>query len=154
MNVRASLLELKEALAPFVRVILFLGIAALIIWFLPARVAAILLGVLAALAFSYFLVRRMPRAHQLAMFWAIIAVSADAAYAKLNDQTPVTVANALMKLAEGAAKLADAIVRGAGITAVDTRLKIATVTPDFVWTLILCAILFIWLGLSGKDRAN
>jgi hypothetical protein len=154
MNVRESLIDLKAALAPFARAVLFVVTAVLIVWFAPARAAAILLGVLVAGALYVFLVRKLPHARQLAFLWAAIAVSADAACAKLNDQTPVTMANALMKLAEGAAKLADSLLKGVGIAAAGTQVKIAAVIPDFVWTLILCAILFAWLGFSGKERAS
>ena len=75
--------------------------------------------------------------------WAAIGVSADAGYAKLNDETPVTVANALVKLA-------DALAKGIGLIAADAHVSVAEVTPNFVWSLILSTVVFMGLSFLVK----
>ena len=89
---------------------------------------------------------------QIAILWLSIGVVADAAYAKLNDQAPVTIAGALVKLAESAVKLADVLIRSIGIGGPTVRAQMAAVAPDFVWALILTSTLLLTIGLMGRQR--
>ncbi len=74
-----------------------------------------ILGVLAAVALIYLVFQTWQRTTQLAVFWLSAGVVADAAYAKLNDQVPVTVANLLVRLADAIVKLADVMIRSLGV---------------------------------------
>lgn len=152
MNLRATAVEWGRISAPFLGAILLVGAVILICWLLPNRTAALLLGALAAAALCYAL-RDGPRAPQVALMWLAIGVSADAAYAKLNDQPSFTIANGLMRLFDGLVKLVDTLLKGIGIGTADARVKLGAVTPDFVWALILSLILFLWLSfLLRRER--
>ena len=85
----------------------------------------------------------MPRATQVSIMGAAIGVSADAGYAEVNDQTPVTVANALVKVA-------DSLTKSIGIITADAHVAITEVTPIFVWSLILATIVFMGLSFLIK----
>jgi hypothetical protein len=74
-------------------------------------------------------------------------VSADAGYAKLNDQTPITVANGLVKLA-------DALTKSVGLIAADAQVSmVAGVTPYFVWAFIISIIVFMGFSFLIKHDA-
>jgi hypothetical protein len=135
-------------------VVLALAGAAAAIYLLPNRTAAVILGVLAGLALSTYVLRGLERATQVAITWLTIGVVADAAYAKLNDQTPVTIVGALVKVVEGAVKLLDVLIRSIGIGGPNVRGQMAAVTPDFVWALILATTLMMVIGLLGRQRSN
>jgi len=81
--------------------VFILVLAGLLVKSLSATYAAIAIGVLAATVASFVVLMAMPRAMQISIMSAAIGVSADAGYAKINDETPVTVANGLVKLADG-----------------------------------------------------
>jgi hypothetical protein len=152
MSVREILADLRQLLPTILLVVLALAGAAAAIYLLPNRTAAVILGVLAALALSTYVLRGLERATQLAITWLTIGVVADAAYAKLNDQAPVTIAGALVKVAEGAAKLIEVLIRSIGIGGPNLQKQMAAVAPDFVWALILATTLLMVIGLLGRQR--
>ena len=99
-----------QAAKPIIFGIVFLIVAQAIVFFFPMWIAAPVLGVLVSAAVCYVILVAMPRATQVSLMGAAIGVSADASYAKLNDQTPVTIANGLVKLA-------DALTKSVGLVA-------------------------------------
>jgi hypothetical protein len=131
-----------------------LGGAGAAIWFLPNRTAAVILGILAGVALTYLVIQKWHRTTQIAIFWLSAGVVADAAYAKLNDQAPVTIASLLVKFGESIVKLADILIRSMGVAGPDLRVKMAAVTPDFVWALILVTTLLMAIGLAGRQGAS
>lgn len=138
---------------------ILLGLAAIAaagaaLWLLPNRTAAVILGVIAAIALTYLVIQRWQRTTQIAIFWLTAGVVADAAYAKLNDVAPVTIASLLVKLAESVVKLADIMIRSLGVAGPDIRSKMAAVTPDFVWALILTTALLMAVSLAGRQRGS
>jgi hypothetical protein len=152
MSVREIIADLKEILPTIlIAVLVIVGAAAAII-FLPNRTAAVILGVLAAAALTTYVLRRLERTTQVALLWLTVGVVADAAYAKLNDQVPVTIAGALVKVGEGAVKLIDVLVRSIGIGGPNLQKQMAAVTPDFVWALILTTLLLMVIGMLGRQR--
>lgn len=152
MSARQIITDLRQILPTILLVVLALAGAAAAIYLLPNRTAAVILGVLAAIALSTYVLRGLERATQVAILWLSIGVVADAAYAKLNDQAPVTIAGALVKAAEGAVKLIDVLIRSFGIGGPNVRAQLAAVAPDFVWALILTATLLMVVGLMGRQR--
>jgi hypothetical protein len=137
----------RRRLAPFAGAAVLIAVAVLLILFAPARGAAALLGIIAGGLLGYFLLTRTRMQVQIAALWSAIAVTADAAYARLNDLTPVTVAGALTKIVDACMKLADPLIRGLNLTVGDPRAKVDAVAPDFIWALILTLI--VWLALPG-----
>jgi hypothetical protein len=157
MPLRDSIENWVRRAAPFAGVLLFLAVAAGLILFVPARGAAALLGILAGASLGFTVMPRTRYAVQLAVLWATAAIAADAAYARLNDQAPITLANGLTKIVDAAVKLAAPAINGLGLTPGDPRAKVAAVAPDFVWALILSLIVTIVLGLprgAGMNRAS
>lgn len=152
MSVRQIIDNLKEILPTILIVLLAIAAAGAAIYLLPNRTAAVILGVLCALALSSYVLRGLQRTTQIAVLWLSIGVVADAAYAKLNDQVPVTIAGALVKLVEGAVKLLDVLIRSIGFAGPNVRAQMAAVTPDFVWALILTATLMLAIALVGRQR--
>jgi hypothetical protein len=68
---------------------------------------------------------------------AAIGVSADGAYAGFTDQTPVIIANALVKLAHG-------IGQGVGLIATDAGSHIdSSILPVGVWSFIGASVIFM-----------
>ncbi|MDX2265613.1 MAG: hypothetical protein NW215_11675 [Hyphomicrobiales bacterium] len=127
--------------------------AAAIAYFTPNRTAAVLLGLLGAAAFCFLYLSRKERSTQAAALWFALGVTADAAYAKLNDVAPVTIAGALMKIVDAVVKLGDSMLRSAVAIPPDARAKISAVTPDFVWALILGVVAFMIIErLSRASR--
>jgi hypothetical protein len=140
---------------PILGLILFVAVAIAVVLYVPVRGAAALLGILAGAGLSYVLSSGARHSVKIAILWAAIAITADAAYAKLNDQSPVTVANTLTKVVDAGAKLADPLIRGLGLGGGDPRAKVAAVAPDFVWALILSLIALISMGFifsSSRSR--
>lgn len=129
----------KRAGTPIGLGVAALVIAGLLVWYLPPFMAAIALGVMVSAITCFVILIAMPRATQISIMGAAIGVSADASYAKLSDQAPVTVANALVRLA-------DALTASVGLIAADAHVSVAEVTPTFVWSFILSMIVF--MGLS------
>ena len=152
MSVREIIADLRQILPTILMVVLALAGAAAAIYLLPNRTAAVILGVLAALALSTYVLRGLERATQVAITWLTIGVVADAAYAKLNDQAPVTIVGALVKVVEGAVKLIDVLIRSIGIGGPNVRGQMAAVTPDFVWAVVLTTTLLMVIGLLGRQR--
>jgi hypothetical protein len=129
-NWTARLRPIRQLLFP-------VAVAAVLVAFAPARIAATLLGVLAAIGLSYSFIPRVRPETQTAILWAAITVTADAAYARLNDQAPLTIVNVFTKVVDGIMKLVFPLIRDLGLSVADPRYKVVAVAPDFVWALIL-----------------
>jgi hypothetical protein len=138
--------------APFIGLFLVFAFAIALILFVPARGAAAVLGILAGAALSYALTARSRHSVQIAVLWSAIAITADAAYARLNDLAPVTLASALTRLVDAVVKLADPLIRGLSLTPIDPRAKVAAVAPDFVWAALLALIAFMAIGYAFAER--
>jgi len=138
--------------AAFTGTALLLALVPALILFAPARGAAAGLGILAGGFMGYYLMSKARYPVQIAVLWASVAVTSDAAYAKLNDQTPVTLANALAKIIDACLKLMQPLIKDIGVTAVDPRVKVGAVAPDFVWALILSLIAMIAIGFPYIAR--
>ncbi len=149
---RDSVKNWRKRAAPFAGAAVLLALATALILYAPARSAAALLGILAGAVLGYALKSQARYPVQMAVLWACAAVTADAAYARLNDQAPVTLANALAKIIDAFVKLAEPLIKGIGLTASDPRLKVGAVAPDFVWALILTLIAVIAAGLFNMGR--
>ena len=154
MKPREIIANLRQNFPTIVLTILALAGAAAAIWFLPSRTAAVILGVLAAILLVKFVIQGLQRTPQIAIFWLSVGVVADAAYAKLNDQTPVTIASLLVQFTEAIVKLVDILVRSIGIAGTDLRGAITAVTPAFVWAVILTATLLMAIALIGRQRSS
>jgi hypothetical protein len=157
MSLRDSVEYWVRRLKPFAAVLVFLAVAAGLILYVPARGAAAALGVIAGAILGFTFIPRARYPVQIAVLWAAAAVAADAAYARLNDLAPVTVANGLTKVIDAGVKLAAPVISGIGLTNGDPRAKVGAVAPDFVWALILSLIVTIVLGLPrgpGMNRAS
>jgi hypothetical protein len=158
MNFREILARLREALPTVLLVLLVIGGGAAVIWFLPGRTAAIIVGVIAAGVLTFLLLRGFERATQIALLWLAIGIAADAAYARVNDQPPITIASAFVKLAEAVIKLGDIMIRSLGIPAIaaagDARARAApvSVAPEFVWAFILALIVFLAFSLLRRQE--
>jgi hypothetical protein len=129
-------------------------IAAVLIAFAPARVAATLLGVLAGIGLSSSYISRVRPAAQTAVFWIAMTVSADAAYARWNDQPPLTIVNAFSKFVDGAMKLVIPLVQNLGFSVADPRYKVVAVAPDFIWALILSLVGLMSLSYAFPRRES
>ena len=149
---RNSIEDWRKRITPFVGAAVLLAFAAAVILYAPARGAAASLGVLSGVILGYALKSQARYPVQMAVLWACTAVTADAAYARLNDQAPVTLANALTKIIDAFVKLAEPLIRGIGLTASDPRLKVGAVAPDFVWALILTLVAMIAIGFPKIGR--
>jgi hypothetical protein len=139
--------------APLTAGVILLLLAAALILAVPARGAAAVLGIIAGAALSYAVVTRARYPVQLALLWSAIAVTADAAYARLNDQAPVTLANLIAKIIDACLKLMEPLLKGLGITA-DPRLKVAAVSAEFTWGLILTLIVLLLTGFPWRARGR
>jgi hypothetical protein len=95
--------------------------------------AAAIMGFFVAAALSFIVLVAMPRSVQLSIFGAAIGISADGAYAKLTDQTPVTVANALISLATSMIKAVSDVGASMGAEAI-------AVAPIAVWSFMIFTI--------------
>lgn len=143
MDWRKFLAGVRQRAVPIALVILGLAAAAAVMWFLPNRTAAVILGVFAAAVFYFTVLRARTATTQAAVLWFALGVTADAAYAKLNDVLPVTIAGALTKVVDAVVKLGDSILRSAVMLPPDSRARIGAVTPDFVWAVILGLIVLM-----------
>jgi hypothetical protein len=139
--------------APFASAAAVVAVAVALVLFAPARGAAVALGVIAGGLLAYMLLTRTRETVQIAVLWSFIAVTADAAYARLSDVAPVTLAGALTKIVDALLKLADPWIRGLGMGGADPRAKVDAVAPDFAWALILTFIVAMLLsGMAEKRR--
>ena len=152
MTWRETIESCTARLQPIRPLLLPIAVAVVLIAFAPARIAAALLGVLAGIALSNSFIPRVRPAAQIAILWAAITVTADAAYARLNDQAPVTLVNAFAKVVDALIKLTFPLVRGLGLPAADPRYKVVAVAPDFVWALILSLVVLMSLSFVFPSR--
>jgi hypothetical protein len=152
MTWRDSIEYWARRLATVGAAVLLLALVLALILFAPARGAAAILGIIAGSIAGYYIMSRARYQVQIAVLWAMIAVTADAAYARLNDQAPVTLAGALVKIIDACLKLAEPLIKGFGLTAADPRVKVGAVAPDFVWALILSLIAMIAIGFPSLFR--
>jgi hypothetical protein len=153
MNFREILANLRQFLPTILLVLAVIAGGVVAIFLLPGRTAAVIIGVIAAAILSFYLANNFQRSTQIALLWLAIGVSADAAYAKINDQAPVTVASSLVKLAESIIKLGDIVIRSLGVPMVpDSRARTASVAPEFVWAFILAAVVFLALRLMRSEE--
>ena len=150
MALRVKLVELKRLAAPIFNVAVVVAICVAAVWLLPAHTSALVLGVIAAIFLHHFVVAQFQHNTRLALFWAGIGVTADAAYAKLNDRAPVTVVKALAKVVEGAVKLADGLIKAVNLPVMNVRAKVAAFTPDFLWALILMLLVLMLIKMVKK----
>jgi hypothetical protein len=150
MALRAKLVELKRLAAPIFNVAIVIAICVAAVWLLPAHTSALLLGVIAAIFLHQFVVAHFRHNTRLALFWAGMGVTADAAYAKLNDMAPVTVVRALAKVVQGAVKLADGLIKAVNLPVVNVRAKVAAFTPDFLWALIVMLLALMLFNMMRK----
>jgi hypothetical protein len=152
MGLRQYLSNLKQIFPAIFVALVAVAVAGAAIWLLPNRTAAVILGVLAAFALSKFVLRGVQRTTQIALLWLSIGVVADAAYAKINDLAPVTIASLLVQFTEALVKLVDILIRSLGVAGPNVRAQIAAVTPDFVWAVILTTTLLLAINLLGRQR--
>jgi hypothetical protein len=153
MDLRQIVKDFKQALVPILIGAAIIAIGIAIIYLLPNRTAAVVLGVFTAFVISTFVLRPMQETTQLAIMWFAAGVVADAAYAKLNDQNSVTVASALMKVVEGLVKLLDTMARSFALGSPEARARIGGVTPDFVWAMILTLVVLVFVRFYVKREA-
>jgi hypothetical protein len=152
MNIREIIASLQEALPTVLLVVAVIVGGAVVIWFLPGRTAAIIVGIIMAALLTWFLLRSFERVTQIAILWLAIGITADAAYARVNDQTPVTIASALVKLAEAIIKLGNIMIGSLGLPmAPGLRPSPVSVAPEFVWAFILALIVFMAFSLIRRD---
>ncbi len=137
---------------PIRALLLLVAIAVVLIEFAPARMAAAVLGIIFGIAVSYSLLPRARHTVQIAILWMAITVTADAAYARLNDQAPLTLVNALTKIVDAICKLIYPLFRALGLLAADPRSKVVAVTPDFVWALLLSSLALMLLTFTFPNR--
>lgn len=151
MNIREIIASLQEALPT---VLIVLGVivgGAVVIWFLPGRTAAIIVGIVVAALLTFMMLRSFERVTQIAILWLAIGITADAAYARVNDQVPVTIASALVKLAEAIIKLGNIMIGSFGFpVSPNLRASPVSVAPEFVWAFILALIVFMTFSLMRR----
>lgn len=122
---------------PVVIAVSIIAAIVLVIVFLPGRTAAVILGVVLAGVLRITWLASAQRTTQIALLWLGLGIVGDAAYARLNDLGPVTMANALMKIVDALVKLIDPVLRSFILLPPDFRARLGSVTPDFVWAFIL-----------------
>ncbi len=154
MSLRTKISEFRQMITPYLGLAAFAVVCVALFWLLPVRTAAVILGIIAAVLAHHLFLRGTDRAVQLAVFWAAVTVTADAAYAKLNDLAPVTVINGFAKFAEALVKLGEGVVRGAGIPLANARvnIRVASVTPDFIWALVLTIIVLMAVNFFSARK--
>ena len=139
---------------PIRPLLLPIAVAAVVVAFAPARTAAALLGVLLGIALSHSIIPRVRPATQIAILWIAITVTADAAYARLNDQAPLTIVNAFSKVVDAIMKLVFPLIRDVGLSVADPRNKVVAVAPDFIWALILSLAVLTSLAFVFPSRGR
>ena len=120
---RETLKSWVASFQPIRPLILPVAVAVILVAFAPARIAAALLGILLSISLSHSFIPRVRAAVQVAILWAAITVTADAAYARLNDQVPVTLVNAFTKVVDAIMKLVFPLLRELGLSVTDPRDK-------------------------------
>jgi hypothetical protein len=153
MALRNTIQSWRNRLAPFFSLAAVLALAVVLIMFAPARTAAMLLGIAAGAWVARALTAQARYGVQTAVLWICVAVTADAAYARLNDQAPITLANGVIRILDTCVKLAEPLIRGTGLTTGDPRAKVAAVAPEFVWALILTLVAMLATGFPNMGRS-
>lgn len=133
----------QRAATPIALGTVLLVVAGLIVSLLPAWVAAIVLGILAAAVTCYVVLMVVPRNAQIAFMGAAIGVSADAGYAKVTEAAPVTIANALVEWA-------DSLMTAIGLISASSGVNVTDVAKNFVWAFILAIVMFMGLSFLVK----
>ena len=136
----------KRARTPIIYGLIVIAVLVAIVSVLPPVIAAIAIGILISAVVCYVVLMAMPRATQISIMGAAIGISADAGYAQVNDQTPVTVANGLIKMA-------DSLVKAVGLVSTDAHVNVADVSVFGVWSFILSMIVFMGLSFLVKHDA-
>jgi hypothetical protein len=136
----------NRAMLPVLVGALFLGACWLVANWLSPTYAAAIIGALVSSAACFVMLVAMPRATQLSLFGAAVGITADGAYATFTDQTPVTVANGLVRLAHGLGK-------AVGIVATDAGAQQLAVIPIGVWSFILCTVAIMGASFLVKHDA-
>jgi hypothetical protein len=152
MALRDQVQYWRKRAAPFAGAAVIVAVVVALVLFAPARGAAVALGIVAGGLLTYWLRSRMEETVQTAVLWAFIAVTGDAAYARLNDQAPVTLAGALTKIVDAFLKLGDPWIKGLGLGGADPRAKVDAVAPDFAWAFILTFIAAMLLSSMAEKR--
>jgi hypothetical protein len=152
MGPKQIITNVKQIFPSILMALVAIAAAAAALWLLPNRTAAVIVGVLAAISLIYLVLQHWQRTAQIAVFWLSMGVVADAAFAKLNDVVPVTIASLLIQLAQAVVKLTDILIRSLGVSGPDIRAKMTAVTPDFVWALILTIVLLIGIRLVRRQQ--
>jgi hypothetical protein len=151
---RDTIEDWTARLQPLRPLLLPIAVAVVLIALAPARIAATLLGVLVGIGLSTSFIPRVRPAVQNAILWVAITVTADAAYARLNDQAPVTLVNAFSKFVDAIMKLVFPVIRNLGLSVADPRYKVVAATPDFIWALILSLVALMSLSLAFPSRGS
>jgi cell shape-determining protein MreD len=146
---RAEAIAHLNRLRPLIPIIVVVAVIVAAAVFLPTRGAAAVAGVVLGLAAGFYLVQVAGAGTRTALMWIGATVSADAAYAKLNDLQSTTLANALVRVVDSILKLAEPLTRGVAL-AVDPRARVASVAPEFVWALILTLVVYLAATLSVR----
>jgi hypothetical protein len=126
-------MPLTRAAATVLIGLLFLGLCWCVARWMSPNYAAATIGTLVSSGASLVMLVAMPRAMQLSLFGAALGITADGAYATFTDQTPITIANGLVRLANSLGK-------AVGLIAADAGIGPLTVIPIGVWSFILCMI--------------
>ena len=113
--------------------IVFLGLCWFVATWIAPNYAAGIIGILVSSAACFVMLVAMPRAAQLSLFGAAVGVTADGAYATFTDQTPITIASGLVRLA-------DSLGKAVGLIATDAGTGQLTIIPIGIWSFILCTI--------------
>ena len=89
----------------------------------------------------------MRRSFQLGLIGMVTGVAADGGYAQLTDQTPVTVANGIVRLAEG-------LIKGVGIAATSAGANVlaSNSIKIGVWSFIVCTIAIMGASFLVKHE--
>lgn len=132
-----------RAMVPIAIGLLIIYIFFVFLSLLPGKSSAIAVGILSSVVICYVVLMAMPRATQFSIMGAALGVSADAGYAKMNEETPITIANALVKLT-------NSIVKAIDIVSVESGGEIIDLVPYGVWSFILSSIVFMILSFLVK----
>jgi hypothetical protein len=126
--------------------IVFLGLCWFVATWIAPNYAAGIIGILVSSAACFVMLVAMPRAAQLSLFGAAVGVTADGAYATFTDQTPITIASGLVRLA-------DSLGKAVGLIATDAGTGQLTIIPIGIWSFILCTIAIMGASFLIKHDA-
>jgi hypothetical protein len=113
--------------------LMFVAVCVALALLLPLKLAAGLIGGVVSASACFVMLVAMPRSAQTSLFGVALGISSDGAYAVITDQTPVTIANALVSFARG-------LTNAFGIVTTDAGLDVSNVIPISVWSFILCTV--------------